>query len=223
MKEVLVFEETTKQPISLIGKMAGICWGSPINDPLKNYKRGLNCIKDGHGRTTEFPNAYLILDGYSAKVIRELYTHIGGSPTRLQASTRYIDYGEFKYMIPPSIEKNEDALKIYNDTMKDISEGIKALTAIGIPKEDANGLLPLHMETKIVYKINARALTDMSHQRMCSRAYWEYRELFNDIKTALSNYSEEWRTYCEMCFKPKCEIYGYCPESKGCGRRPKKA
>ncbi len=33
-----------------------------------------------------------MLEGYSARVIRKWYTHIGGQPTRLQASTRYIDY-----------------------------------------------------------------------------------------------------------------------------------
>lgn len=52
----------------------------------------------------------MILDGYSARVIREWYTHIGGSPTRLQASTRYIDYEHgFDYVVPPSIEKDEAA------------------------------------------------------------------------------------------------------------------
>lgn len=55
----------------------------------------------------EFPQIYLEISGYSARVIRELYTHISGAPTRLQASTRYIDYTNegFDCIIPKSIEK----------------------------------------------------------------------------------------------------------------------
>ena len=67
----------------MIGKYAGECWGSDTSDPEKNYNRGLNCLADGHGRTFEFPDVYMTIDGYSARVIREWYTHIGGSPTRL--------------------------------------------------------------------------------------------------------------------------------------------
>ena len=72
--------------------MAGVCYNANIENDEKNYKRGMDCIKSMHGRTTEFPDVYMVLDDYSARVIREFYTHIGGAPTRLQASTRYIDY-----------------------------------------------------------------------------------------------------------------------------------
>ena len=77
------------------------------------------------------------------------------------------------------------------------------------------------METVIVCKINLRTLIDMSHQRMCTCAYWEYRELFKDLCDALSNYSEEWACLVKEFFVPKCEIVGYCNEGKrSCGRKP---
>lgn len=60
------------------------------SDDKKNYKHGLSCIESEHGRTWEFPDVYAIIDGYSAKVVREWYTHVGGAPTRLQASTRLL-------------------------------------------------------------------------------------------------------------------------------------
>lgn len=83
-------------------------------------------------------------------------------------------------------------------------------------------LLPLGMSTKIVDKRNLRNLIDMSHQRMCTRAYWEYRELFRDICDALSKVSDEWAYLVENYFVPKCELTGWCEEKKSCGRRPKK-
>lgn len=224
MGKVIIQEEFTyKYPITMIGTEAGVCYGSDISDPVKNYKRGIQCLKDGHGRTFEFPDVYMILDEYSARVIRELYTHIGGAPTRLQASTRYINYQKgFDYFTPPSIENNLAAKVIYDDIMKYILEGLQKLESLGIPKEDSANGLPLGMETMVVCKYNFRTLYDMSHQRMCTRAYHEFRKLFRDICNALREYSEEWKYLVDNYFEPKCDLYGYCTEKSSCGRKEKK-
>jgi thymidylate synthase (FAD) len=219
---VIILPETTKNPISLIGERAGICWGADTTDKAKNYKRGLDCINANHGRTLGYVNVEMVLDGYSARVIREWYTHIGGAPTRLQESTRYIDYGEFEYVTPPTIAKNAAALDAYTYTMGRIADISKLLENLGIPREDIAMLLPLGMTTKIVDKRNLRNLIDMSRQRMCTRAYWEYRQLFKDICDALREYSEEWAYIIDTQMMPKCEALGYCPETKGCGRKQKK-
>lgn len=222
MGKVIVQEHTTKNPVSLIGEEAGICYGANTSDPIKNFKRGCECLDNQHGRTLEFPTVYLILDGYSARVMREWYTHIGGMPTRLQASTRYIEYGNFEYIIPHSIEKNASAKKLYENMMSLLSTSIRTLEENGIPKEDTANLLPLGMQTKVTCKVNLRTLIDMSHQRMCTRAYWEYRELFKDLCSALADYSVEWDLIINKYFEPKCEYLGYCPEKFSCGRKSKK-
>ena len=217
---VTILQSTTRDPITLMGERAGICWGSDITDQRKNYRRGIECLERGHGRVFEFVNVEMILDGYSARVIREWYTHLGGSPTRLQASTRYIDYENFDYVIPNTVKKNSKAKKIYEDVDVAISAACKCLEELGIPREDAAMLLPLGMCTKIVDKRNLRNLIDMSHQRMCSRANWEFREMFNDIMTALKAVSHEWEYIIDNFFVPKCELTGICPERNGCGRYP---
>lgn len=221
MGRVIIQEHTTKNPIQLIGEEAGVCWGSDINDGEKNYKRGLDCLASGHGRTFEFPDVYMILDEYSARVIREFYTHIGGSPTRLQASTRYINYEDgFNYVTPPRIAANQQANDTYTRLMDNILSCLHELDELKIPREDIAMGLPLGMTTKVVVKINLRTLIDMSRQRLCSRAYWEYRQLFNDLIKALNEYSPEWEYITTHYFKPKCEVYGYCTEKKTCGRKP---
>ena len=215
---VTILPETTKNPITLIGERAGVCWGADISDEKKNYKRGLDCLKSNHGRTLEFVNVEMVIDGYSARVIREWYTHLGGSPTRLQASTRYIEYGGFQYITPESVYAQLDTADIYHDAMRFIQDSVKKLEEMGVPREDCAMLLPLGMTTRIVDKRNLRNLIDMSHQRMCNRAYWEFRDLFNEICTRLSEYSDEWKYIIENYMKPKCEVLGYCPEKNGCGR-----
>lgn len=223
MGTITILEETTKKPLTLMGRRAGVCWGADITDDEKNYKRGLDCLQSGHGRVMEYVNVEMVIDGYSARVIREWYTHLGGSPTRLQASTRYINYHDFSYITPSKIADNQEALQRYEEMMKNICETCSYLEQeCGIPREDAALLLPLGMTTKIVDKRNLRNLVDMSRQRMCSRAYWEYRSMFSDICQALAGISDEWGYIVKNYFLPKCEVSGFCTEKKSCGRKPKK-
>ena len=166
MGKVIIQSLTTINPVSVMGMEAGICWGGDVEHELKNYKRGLDCLKSGHLRTAEYPQIYMVLDGYSARVIREFYTHIAGGPTRLQASTRYINYEDFDYIDIPL--KDEKSLSIYNNTMNAISHASKCLLDMGEKKEDIANLLPLGMATKVVVRTNLRNLIDMAHQRMCT-------------------------------------------------------
>ncbi len=222
MGNIKILEETTRNPITLMGQRAGVCWGADITDKEKNYKRGLDCLNSGHGRVMEYVNVEMSLDGYSARGIREWYTHTGGAPTRLQASTRYINYADFKYVVPASVLNYSGARLLYASVMEKISSTAEILERdFGIPREDAAMLLPLGMATKIVDKRNLRNLIDMSHQRMCTRAFWEYRELMRDLCNALKEYSEEWAYLVDNYFKPKCKVTGICPEKKSCGAMPK--
>lgn len=221
MGKVIIQEETTKNPLQLIGKEAGVCWNADTVNKEKNIQRAKDCLDSGHGRTFEFPSVYMVLDGYSARVIREFYTHIAGGPTRLQSSTRYIKYGNFDYVIPSSIIANQKAMDKYQWLMNQISDTYKDLIALNIPNEDISMILPFGMTTKVVVKMNLRNLIDMSRTRECNRAYWEFRILFRDIKKALSNYSNEWKYLVDNYFYPKCMEYGICPEKHSCGRNIK--
>ena len=221
MGKITILPETTKDPISLMGRRAGVCWGADTSDTKKNYKRGLDCVQSNHGRVMEYVNIEAVIDGYSARVIREWYTSLGGAPTRLQASTRYIDYSNFDYIIPKSIKTQEQSAT-YCAIMNEIRDSSQQLEKLGVPREDIGLILPLGMTTKIVDKRNIRNVMDMSRQRMCTRAYWEYRELFDDYLNELANYSEEWAEIIPMLMMPKCEMLGYCPEKYGCGKYPKK-
>lgn len=210
-----------KDPITIIGRNIGICYGSDISDNEKNYKRGLNSIKAGHGRVLEFAEVYMSIQEVSARTIRQFYTHIGGSPTRVQESTRYIDYKDFNIVTPPKIKANEQANEIFHKSAENIKQTMSQLKDLGIAKEDIAMLLPLGMETGVCCKHNMRNLTNMYEQRVCRRAYQEYRELMLSICAALQNYSPEWRELCNLLFKCKCQKTGYCVEEYSCGMMPK--
>lgn len=223
MGQVIILPETPKNPLSLIGERAGVCWNADVSDNEKNIKRGIGCIEAGHGRTMEFVDVHMIIDGFSARVMREYYRHVGGLTPYLQASTRYINYKDFTVIKPATVEKNQEALVEFDTAVDNLRKSLEVLKALGVPNEDVANLLPLGMTTKCIEKRNLRNLVDMSHVRKCSRAFHEYRlELFPAIENALRDYSDQWALIVDNLFKPKCEVYGYCNEKNSCGKMPKK-
>ena len=198
----------TKNPIQFIGKVAGCCYGSK-DEPQANYKRGLKCIKDGHGRAMEFVDVTLEIDEVSARMIRELGRHVIGT-SYLQASTRYITYDNFDYYTPKNLKDDKE----YHITMQNILASYQSLVEKGMPKEDVANLLPLGMNTKIVLKINYRALLHMAEVRMCERAYIEFRDFMKELIKTISEVDDEWAELMTF-MKPKCKI---CTEKENCPR-----
>ena len=229
MMNIELLDGTTENPLQKMGYNAGVCWAAPLDDAEKNRKRAISCIKAGHGRVLEYVDVEMVISGASARCLRELYTHIGGSPTRLQSSTRYVSEEQgFGYYIPPKIENNAELKPIYEDGMELIQKTYNSLMARKATKEDAANILPLGMESKMVWKINLRALINFMNRRLCTRALKEIRDLSIEIKDRLAEKNEEWAWIAENLFVPTCEIYKYrnpnlvfCPEQQCCGKHKK--
>ncbi|MBR5933871.1 MAG: FAD-dependent thymidylate synthase [Treponema sp.] len=214
---ITILPQTDKEPLNTIGYCAGICWNSPVEDKEKNIKRAKSCIQSGHTRTAEYPDVFCIIEGYSARCIRELYTHIVGT-TRLQSSTRYVDAKNMNVDKEFYSPFKGEAENIYKGALKNIMEAYTKIEEEGYAKEDAANILPLGMETKIVWKINLRALMHFMNMRLCTRAYKEIRALSVELKEKLKVLSPEWEWICENLFVPKCEANGYCDEDHSCGK-----
>ena len=205
----------TEKPITFMGKVAGVCYNSDIENADKNYKRGLKNIKDNHGRVMEYVDIVIEVDGYSARTVRQIYTHVVGT-SRLSASTRYIDYSgdNFTYYIPENIQKDELTLMLYNETMKTILDSYEALLSMGVDKEDVANILPLGLNQKMVLKINFRALLHLAEMRLCERAYVEVRDFVKELIDVISNIDEEWAELMKFML-PKCKT---CTEKENCPR-----
>lgn len=216
----------TKKPLNEIGRIAGLCWGANVDNEDNNRKRALKCIDSQHGRVLEFAEVTLEISGYSARVMRELYTHIIGT-SRLQESTRYVNCSNFEYYKPQCIldeSKNIKMANIYNKAMEDICNAYEQLISAGMSKEDSANILPLGMYSKMILKINLRALIHLFNERLCYRAYEEMRYMMYDIKRTLASLEDdEWIAIINKYAVPKCMVTGYCKEEHQCSHkiRPK--
>lgn len=223
--------EYTKEPLKVMGNAASICYDSiELQDILAGTKikkaKGIakHCLKSGHDRIAEFGDVTFILDLYSARCIRQLYTHVIGV-SKVQQSTRYVEYDDvnFGYYTPNAINKNEKAKAIYDGCMANILDSYIKLIEMGIKEEDAGNLLPLGQHTRITCKINVRALEHMFSVRDCSRTYEEFRKLMKELRGVLSSLDEDWKYLCDEYFKVKCLKKGFCEERECCGLRPTKS
>lgn len=220
----------TENPLQAIGYAGAICYDSIdietiLNKEKSGYAKAIakHCLSSGHTRTAEFADVTLLIDGYSARVIRELYTHIIGT-SRTQASTRYIKYvdNKFGYYTPVSIKNNLNAQKIYDETMAEISKSYNKLLELGIKQQDVANILPLGHNSSMTLKINVRALMHLYSVRTCQRAYEEFRMFMRELSSVLCELDEEWKYLHDNYFKTKCKITGYCDEGDSCGAYPTK-
>ena len=95
-----------------------------------------------------------------------------------QQSQRTVDMVGFTYYTPERIYKDETANVIYDDAMRMINEKYQELRSLGIPAENARGVLPTNIHTNIVAKFNLRTLSEMAKSRLSPRAQGEYQNVF---------------------------------------------
>lgn len=144
-------------------------------------------IKLGHTSVLEHAVASFKISEVSRALTHQLVRHRIASYT--QKSQRYVDESNFTYVIPPSIEKESDALNIYINFMSNCKDTYKKLVELGIPKEDARFVLPNATKTEIVLTANFRELRHMISLRGSKDAQWEIRKLFIEILKILKSYA----------------------------------
>ena len=96
-----------------------------------------------------------------------------------EQSGRVVNYSDFAdirhYWTPTRISESPEGLQIYEETMKHLQEAYSALVKLGIPAEEARGIIPLHVLTRGTMHINLRALKGLIRNRVCfvcQGSYW---------------------------------------------------
>lgn len=227
--------EYTPNAEKLIASAAKLCYSSSGIEDLQNnldkekVDKFLNMLMSyGHESPIEHVSFTFGIEGVSRSLTHQLVRHRIGSYS--QQSQRYVRLDQFEYVIPPSVEKDKEAKKIYIETMKNcqksydnianilkekyINDGLRDMDAEKKAIEDARYVFPNACTSKIIVTMNARSLMNFFRHRCCNRAQWEIRELAEIMLFEVKEVAPTLFKYCG----PGC-VNGPCPEGKmSCGK-----
>lgn len=165
-------------------------------------------MKSGHFSTLEHVSYTFAVDGVSRALTHQLVRHRLASFN--QQSQRYVKFTKgVETVTPHTIEENEEAHRVFDETIEAVIEGYQKLLDMGIPAEDARYLLPNAAETKIVITMNIRELLHFFSLRCCNRAQWEIREMAHKMLELVKPTAP----YIFMDAGAPC-VRGTCPEGK---------
>ena len=197
--------------MKVVEQCASVCYDSEPD--FHDYHIANGCAKTGH--MSVFEHAYFTFHvaEISRACLAQLTRHRHFSFS--VRSQRYCDESTIGYIIPPTVTKEqyEILMQSYNDSI----DKYAFLTSSGMAKEDARMVLPNAAETELYMSMNARALIEASHLRLCNRAQEEIRTMFGKMKEEVEQVSPE----IANMMVPQCEVnpnYPFCTERESCGR-----
>ena len=168
-------------------------------------------INSGHHSVLEHASFTFAIEGISRVCSHQLVRHRIASYS--QQSQRYVNVGEFNYVLPPTIKNNPKALSEFNKAIKQATKSYVSLNKL-VPKEDARFVLPNACETKLVMTMNTRALYNFFEKRLCHRAQWEINALAHAMLKEVKKVAP---ILFEHIAEP-CKMHGICKEGKmSCG------
>ncbi len=233
----------TAHPEQLVADAARLCYSNASIQDLQSqltpekareFVGMLTSI--GHESPTEHASFTFGIEGVSRSLLAQITRHRIASFS--VQSQRYVRLEDFRYVTPPAVADDPEALAVYEAAMRRDAEDYAKLTEILHQKyysanlaqgmsdkkaakeaekraiEDARFVLPNACETKMVVTMNTRSLHNFFRHRCCNRAQWEIRALAEQM--------------FRLCYAaapalfetagPPC-VNGSCPEGKmSCGR-----
>ena len=145
-------------------------------DPAKMLR---HVIGMGHHSVIEHAVFTFSVEGVSRALTHQLVRHRIASFS--QQSQRYVRLSEPTYVVPETVKRDPEAMKVYEETMDGIWDSYSKLIGMGIPAEDARYVLPNGCTTNITITMNARELLHFFSMRCCNRAQWEIREMADEM------------------------------------------
>lgn len=233
----------TPQPVITVASAAKLCYSpssiDTIRDGLTEDKASgfVQMLAEiGHESPIEHAVFTFGVEGVSRSLLAQLTRHRIASYS--VQSQRYVREAQFEYVVPPEIEKDEQAKAIYLAAMERDQADYDRLTellaarhkaellAAGVEErkaardaekraiEDARFVLPNACTTKLIVTMNARSLYNFFSHRCCRRAQWEIREL----ATQMLRLCREAAPELFVKAGPPC-LRGGCTEGKmSCGK-----
>jgi flavin-dependent thymidylate synthase len=170
-KELLIFTKSTRLTMSP-GLMDEIrAW--PEEKKLAELEYMANTIPS----SWEFVDYVFMIEGVSRAFTHQFVRSRQGSYA--QQTMRVLNMGEYDYVYTDRILADVQKLGLVDIINENIRLCYNKLIELGLPAEDARGILPTNIATNIVAKFNLRAFVDLAKSRTGGRTQNEYQKVMN--------------------------------------------
>jgi flavin-dependent thymidylate synthase len=165
----------------------------------------------------EFIDLHFMIEGVTRAFTHQLVRQ--RTAVYVQESLRFAvkENASLEVAMPPSIaclREDAPARVIWDSMVQRIGAAYNALIDNGIPAEDARGILPTNITTRVHYKTNLRNLAEHAGLRLCSQAQYEWKVVWNEMIRAIREYGPPQNRWQQReivgLFKPVCYQTGKC-------------
>jgi len=126
----------------------------------------------------EFVDYVFMIEGVSRAFTHQFVRSRNASYA--QQTMRVLHMGEYDYVKTDRLAADETASKIVDSVNETIRNAYNELTGeLGLPAEDARGILPTNISTNDVAKFNLRSFVDLAKSRTGGRTQSEYQKAVN--------------------------------------------
>lgn len=128
---------------------------------------------------------FAVVEGVTERV--SLPPSLAGTrdPSDEEMSQYLIDSGDVRRQVKG---QEQQWRTVWEHVMETIDEAYTYLVNDGMPAEDARGMLPTNITTRINYHTNLRNLQDHAGMRLCTQAQFEWRHIWTQFVREMSNY-----------------------------------
>lgn len=170
-EDLLIFTKSTR--LNMSPGLMDTIRAMPMEDKLKELDYMANTIPS----SWEFVDYVFMIEGVSRAFTHQFVRSRNASYA--QQTMRVLNMGEYDYVMTDRVAQDVRARGLVDIINENIRLTYNRLIELGVPAEDARGILPTNISTNICAKFNLRAFVDLAKARTGGRTQKEYQKVIN--------------------------------------------
>jgi flavin-dependent thymidylate synthase len=225
-----VLVSMTENPLRVMAAASELYQGGIYDDPRYiTNEQAMKWLEGFRASKISAPLEFISLHFYIEGVTRAFTHQLVRQRTAVfvQESMRFAvkKNAAFEVPTPPSLADTTKGApddngmaqwqrNIWDECVEHVAQTYLHLVGSGMPAEEARGLLPTDITTRIHYHTDLRNLVNQAGMRLCSQAQSEWKRVWAQFIKAILNYGPEEERWQQReitkLFKPICYQQGHC-------------
>lgn len=174
----------------------------PAGWSAERKQEHLDYMRDTIKSSWEFVDYVFKIEGVTRAFTHQLVRTRTGAYA--QESQRTVDVSDHEVIRPEF--PSQGCEQQWDDAVNMIKETYNWSMQMGMPAQDARGILPTNISTSIIAKFNLRTLHESAKLRLCTRTQGEYQQVFRLMREVVC----EVHTWAREFIDVYCAAHGTC-------------